>query len=131
MIDSIFDVGRPIAARAGEKAQPRLQVDGIDLQQTASRAAATWQVVRRPRNPESWKSDWTRTQGTILRLLADVEHKASAQPATENNQAEKLTAAWLWLKENPRLIRDAVLEISGSERELNRVPAVRAGSREI
>ena len=131
MIDSTFDVGRPIAARAGEKAQPRLQVDGIDLRQTASRAANTWQVVRRPRNPESWKSDWTRTQGMILRLLAEVEDKASVKPAIENNQAEKLTTAWLWLKENPRLIRDAVLEISGSERELNRVPAVRAGSREI
>jgi len=89
MIDSTFDVGRPIAARAGEKTQPRLQVDGIDLRQTAAKAANTWQVVRRPRNPESWKSDWTRTQGMILRLLADVEQKASVKPAIENSQAEK------------------------------------------
>ena len=38
--------------------------------------------------------------------------------------------ARLWLKENPGLLRGAVLEISGSERELNRVPCVRTGSRE-
>jgi len=38
--------------------------------------------------------------------------------------------AGLWLKENPGLLRGAVLEISGSERELNRVPCVRTGSRE-
>ena len=38
--------------------------------------------------------------------------------------------AGLWLKENPGLLRGAVQEISGSERELNRLPCVRTGSRE-
>jgi cyclic beta-1,2-glucan glucanotransferase len=130
MPESILDVGRPIAARVEERPKLQLQLDETELRQKASMAANTWQALRRPQNPLSWKSDWARTQANVVQLLTDLEHGTSPQPAMESSSPEEETSARAWLKENPRLLRGAVLEISGSERELNRVPYVRAGGQE-
>ncbi|MGA8655305.1 MAG: glucoamylase family protein [Chthoniobacterales bacterium] len=130
MIDSTFDVGRPVAARAEEQTEPQLQIDEIEVRQKASKAANAWQVHRRPQNPERWKSDWARTQAIIIQLLTDLEQGTSGGSPVESRQTDKVTEAGLWLKENPRLLRGAMLEITGSERELNRAPCVRTGGRE-
>src|ERR1700746_1812168 len=124
MIDSTFDAGRSTAAPA----ETQLQISESDVRQRASRAASTWQALRRPRDPESWKSDWARTQGMVVQLLTGLEEGISGQPKLETSQ--KVTEAGVWLKENPGLLRGALAEISGSERELNRLPCVRAGARE-
>ncbi len=130
MINSTFDVGRPVAARAEKKPEAQLQINEIDVRQKASKTANTCQALRQPQNPKFWKSDWTRTQAMIVQLLSDLEQGAAGQPARENSQTDKVTMAGLWLKENPGLLRGAMLEISGSERELNRAPCVRTGARE-
>src|SRR6516225_5526324 len=126
MIDSTFDVGRSTAARA----ETQLQISESDVRQKASRAASGWQALRRPRDPESWKSDWARTRAMVVQLLADLEHGISGRPVLESSQRNRVTEAGVWPKENPGLLRGAVAEISGSERELNRVPWVRSGARE-
>ncbi len=129
MINSTFDVG-PAAAPTEKEPEAQFQINEIDVRQKASKAANTYQALRQPQNPESWKSEWARTQAMIVQLLSDLEQGAAGQPARENSETDKVSMAGLWLKENPGLLRGAVLEISGSERELNRVPCVRTGSRE-
>src|SRR5580693_266432 len=129
MINSTFDVG-PVAAATLKEPETQFQINEIDVRQKASKAANAYQALRQPQNPETWKSEWARTQAMIVQLLNDLEKGAAGQPARENSETDTISMARLWLKENPGLLRGAVLEISGSERELNRVPCVRTGSRE-
>ncbi len=129
MINSTFDVG-PAAARTEKEPEAQFQINEIDVRQKASKAANTYQRLRQPQNIESWKSEWVRTQGMIIQLLSDLEQGAFSRPVKENSEPDKVSIAGLWLKENPGLLRGAVQEISGSERELNRLPCVRTGSRE-
>jgi cyclic beta-1,2-glucan synthetase len=129
MINSTFDVGQA-AVPTEKEPEAQFQINEIVLRQKASKVASTYQALRQPRNPESWKSEWARTQAVIVQLLSDLEHGAAGQPARENSETDKVSMAGLWLKENPGLLRGAVLEISGSARELNCVPCVRTGSRE-
>ena len=129
MINSTFDVG-PAAAPTETEPEAQLQINEIVVRQKASKAANTYQALHQPQNPESWKSEWARTQAMIVQLLSDLEQGAAGQPARENSETDKVSVPGLWLKENPGLLRGAVLEIAGSERELNRVPCVRTGSRE-
>jgi cyclic beta-1,2-glucan synthetase len=129
MINSTFDVG-PAAVPTEKEPEAQFQINESVLRQKASKAANTHQALPQPRNPESWKSEWARTQAMIVQLLSDLEQGAAGQPARQNSETDKVSMAGLWLKENPSLLRGAVLEISGSERELNRVPCVRTGSRE-
>jgi cyclic beta-1,2-glucan synthetase len=129
MINSALDVG-PAAAPTEKEPEAQFQIDEIEVRQKASKAANSYQALRQPRNPDSWKSEWTRTQAMIVQLLSDLEQGAAGQPAREKKETDKVSMARLWLKENPGLLRGAVVEISGSERELNRVACVRTGSRE-
>jgi cyclic beta-1,2-glucan synthetase len=129
MINSTFEVGQ--AAVPTEKApEAQFQINEIDVRQRASKAANTYQPLRQPQTPESWKSEWARTQAMIVQLLSDLEQGAMGQPARGNSETDKVSTARLWLRENPGLLRGALLDISGSEGELNRLPCVRAGSRE-
>jgi cyclic beta-1,2-glucan synthetase len=129
MINSTFDVG-PAAVPTEKEPEAQFQINESVLRQKASKAASTYQTLPQQRNPESWKSEWARTQATIVQLLSDLEQGAAGQPARQNGETDKVSVAGLWLKENPGLLRGAVLEISGSERELSGVPCVRTGSRE-
>jgi cyclic beta-1,2-glucan synthetase len=129
MINSTFDVGTA-AATTEKEPEAQFQVDEIDVRQKASKAANTYQALRPPQNIESWKSEWARTQSMIVQLLSDLEQGAAGQPARGSSERDKVSTASLWLKENPGLLRGAMLEISGSERELNRIPCVRTGARE-
>ena len=129
MTNSTFDVG-PAVARTEKEPEAQFQINEIAVRQKASKAANTYQALRQPQNSEPWKSEWARTQAMIVQLLNDLGQGAAGQPARENSETDKVSMAGLWLKENPGLLRGAVLEISGSERELNRVPCVRTGSRE-
>jgi hypothetical protein len=115
MINSTFDVG-PAAAPTEKEPEAQFQINEIDVRQKASKAAHTYQALRQPQNPESWKSEWARTQAMIVQLLSDLEQGAAGQPARGNSETDKIRMAGLWLKENPGLLRGAVLEISGSER---------------
>jgi cyclic beta-1,2-glucan synthetase len=129
MINSTFDVG-PAAATTEKEPEAQFQIDEIDVRQKASKAANTYQALRPPQNIESWKSEWAKTQAMIIQLLSDLEQGAAGQPARGNSERNKVSTAGLWLRENPGLLRGAMLEISGSERELNRIPCVRTGARE-
>ena len=130
MINSTFDVGAA-AEPTEKKPEAQFQINEVAVRQKASKVANTYQALRQPQNPESWKSEWGRTQAMIVQLLSDLERGAVGRPAMgKNGETGKVGVARLWLKENPGLLRGAVLEISGSERELNRVPCVRTGSRE-
>ena len=129
MINSTFDVG-PAAPPTEKEPEAQFQIDEIDVRQKASKAANTYRAIRQPQNPEFWKSERARTQAMTVQLLSDLEQGVAGQPARKNSETDKISMAGLWLKENPGLLRGAVLEISGSEPELNRVPCVRTGSRE-
>jgi cyclic beta-1,2-glucan synthetase len=129
MTNSTFDVGA--AAEPTEKEpEAQFQINEVAVRQKASKVANTYQALRQPQNPESWKPEWVRTQAMVVQLLSDLEQGFGGQSARENGETDKLSMAGLWLKENPGLLRGAVLEISGSEHEFNRVPCVRTGSRE-
>jgi cyclic beta-1,2-glucan synthetase len=129
MTNSTFDVGAA-AEPTKKETEGQFQINEVAVRQKASKVANTYQALRQPQNPESWKSEWVRTQAKVVQLLSDLEQGFAGQPARENGETDKLSTAWLWLKDNPGLLRGAVLEISGSEHELNRVPCVRTGSRE-
>jgi len=61
MINSTFDVG-PAAAPTEKEPEAQFQINEIDVRQKASKAANTYQALRQPQNPDSWKSEWARTQ---------------------------------------------------------------------
>ena len=77
MINSTFDVG-PAAEPTEKEPEAQFQINEIDVRQKASKAANTYQALRQPQNPESWKSEWVRTQGMIVQLLSDLEQGAAA-----------------------------------------------------
>jgi cyclic beta-1,2-glucan glucanotransferase len=129
MINSTFDAG-PAAARTEKEPETQFQINEIDLRQKASKAANTFQPLSRPQNIESWKSEWAKTQAMIVQLLSDLEQGSAGQLARENGEPDEVSVAGLWLKENPNLLRGAMLEISGSEREFSRASCVRTGARE-
>ena len=76
MINSTFDVG-PAAVPTEKEPEAQFQINESVLRQKASKAASTYQTLPQQRNPESWKSEWARTQATIVQLLSDLEQGAA------------------------------------------------------
>ena len=80
MINSTFDVGAA-AEPTEKKPETQFQINEVAVRQKASKVANTYQALRQPQNPESWKSEWDRTQTMIVQLLNDLERGAAGRPA--------------------------------------------------
>jgi hypothetical protein len=92
--------------------------------QNAAQATAAQLAPTAATSSDGWQRHWTTLQSATDDLLKLV----AAAPDAKNAPVETPLAkdAWNWLKENPRTIRNAVIQVDDNIKNLGELPRVQA-----